>query len=169
MRDIGIGRGGLKKKTNMADEVTPTGSFKVDIILSPDPANNKISQRYLEKYGAEKNLLSRVDSPQHLSELFKTMSLMDFDRDGKPDKAYGTAYIGLSSTNAITGPKLRKGMGTIYWYSIALHGTPTPANLGKANSGGCVHVDKVTLEHLVKRLKIGSPVVITDKAPGEAE
>ena len=57
--------------------------------------------------------------------------------------------------------------GTPYWFSIALHGTPDPANLGAANSGGCVHLSPTMLSHLIDGdlVTLGSVVVIADGPP----
>ena len=95
------------------------------------------------------------------------MSSLDFDGDGAPDQAYGTGYIGLTSSEAVTGPKMRRYRGTPYWYSIALHGTPDPTSLGEARSGGCVHLPAALLQRLVteERVQLGTEVVIADRPP----
>lgn len=127
----GIGRGGLRVKKSMADAVTPTGEFVVDIILD------------------EKSALF-----QNMNRIF--------------NHAYGSAYIGLDSKTAITGPKLIPYRdGTQYWFSIALHGTPDPANIGQAKSGGCIHLSAESLAHLLGDgiVKIGTRVTIADGGP----
>ena len=148
----GIGRGGLKKKKRMSDQVTPTGNFKVDLILHKNPKWNAISENNKELYKGG------------LKTLFDNMNGIDFDRNGKSDGAYGTAYIGLDSKDAVTGPKLSQYGKTPYWYSIAIHGTPSPSNIGKSNSGGCVHLSEKDLNHLIEKkiVQIGTPVTISD-------
>lgn len=148
----GIGRGGRRVKKSMADEVTPTGEFVVDIILDHTPELNQ----------------SLRATPVGLAQLFRNMDGIDFNGDGRPDHAFGSAYIGLDSKTAITGPKLKPYRdGTLYWFSIALHGTPDPANIGKANSGGCVHLGADSLAHLIEGgiVRIGTRVTIADVPP----
>jgi len=148
----GIGRGGLKKKTKMNDYVTPTGNFEVGLILHKDPKWNKLSEGNKKRYKGD------------LKTLFDNMNNIDFDKNGKPDRAYGTAYIGLDSKTAVTGPKLSKYGKTPYWYSIAIHGTPDKANIGKSNSGGCVHLSEKDLNYLIenKIIQIGTSITIDD-------
>jgi hypothetical protein len=92
---------------------------------------------------------------------------LDFDGDGVPDRAYGDGYIGLRSSEAVTGPKMRRYRGTPYWYAIALHGTPDPSSLGEARSGGCVHLPASLLEQLVTgdHIQLGTQVIIADGPP----
>jgi hypothetical protein len=136
----------------MADNVTPTGEFMVDIILNHKPEFNQ----------------SLHPTSVNLAQLLHNMDNMDFNHDGRPDRAYGNAYIGLDSKTAITGPKLtRYRDGTPYWFSIALHGTPDPATIGNAASGGCIHLSADTLAHLIEAgiVKIGTRVTISDGPP----
>ncbi|MFT5682224.1 MAG: hypothetical protein ACI8RZ_003142 [Myxococcota bacterium] len=160
---VGIGRGGLSEKTTMADLITPTGTFTVDLILTADGGD--VAPEAIARFSDDAEYAALLAD---LPSLFANMSRIDFDGDGAPDAAYGTAYIGLTSTEAVTGPKLRRYRGgTAYWYSIALHGTPDPDNLGAARSGGCVHLSEGLLAALTAegRVTIGSPVVIADGPP----
>lgn len=162
---IGIGRGGVKDKKSMDDFVTPTGEFTVDLIVSRDGRFNRVSDDLRRKYAADPQFREFFTEPNGLARLFDNMSSLDFDGDRLPDHAYGTAYIGLNSDRAITGPKMRSFKGTPYWYSIAIHGTNHPdRDLGGANSGGCVHLDAGTLEDLVTKgfVTIGTKVIIKD-------
>ena len=151
---VGIGRGGLLDKSSMSDLVTPTGIFTVDLVLHEGGELNAV---------AEPERLGELS----LDQLWRNMSGIDFDGDGQPDRAYGGVYVGLNGEG--TGPKMRQHSrsGTAYWYSIALHATPLPENLGAANSGGCVHVDEQLLLSLVEdgTLGLGSTVVIADGGP----
>lgn len=159
---IGIGRGGLKKKRSMADEITPTGTFTVDLILSKDEQSNQISSANAKRY-RKTSRTDLVSSKSGLARLFNNMNSLDFDGNGKPDRAYGDAYIGLDGQG--TGPKMHSWRGTPYWYSIALHGTPNPAScIGKANSGGCVHLPADTLKKILAKelITIGTKVTIAD-------
>lgn len=166
---IGIGKGGLKSKKSMADLVTPTGDFVVDLIISEESSLNAVSAENVDRYQDDKVFSRLIDgSQQGLEKLYKKMNSLDFDSDGKPDNAYGKAYIGLHSSSVVTGPKMRYYRGTPYWYSIALHGTPDEKNnLGAANSGGCVHVAKEDLLNLLKtkHIVIGTKITITDEEP----
>lgn len=163
---VGIGRGGLGEKTTMSDLITPTGTFSVDLILTP--AGGVVAPEVIEQFGGIPEHASLLTD---LPTLFSNMNRIDFDGDGSPDAAYGGAYIGLTSDAAVTGPKLRRYRdGTIYWYSIALHGTPAPENLGAARSGGCVHLSETLLAALIAdgTVTIGSPVIISDGPPEQS-
>jgi lipoprotein-anchoring transpeptidase ErfK/SrfK len=168
---IGIGRGGLKTKRDMMDYVTPTGEFVVDLILYQQESFNSISPQLRDRY-LKSEFRQLVAHPKGLKKLFQNMNSLDFDGNGKPDRSYGVAYIGLNaSTNSVvTGPKMRYaswqgGENTPYWFSIALHGTPNEqSDIGAANSGGCIHVQQQVLKKLVKEgiVKIGTPIIISD-------
>jgi hypothetical protein len=161
---VGIGQGGLKEKQDMADLVTPTGQMTVDLILYKKSTYNQIVSQNVERFSKNPEFRPLVDQPQGLVQLFKNMNRIDFDGNGGPDKAYGDGYIGLTSETVITGPKMSKFEQTPYWFSIALHGTPDPKNIGQANSGGCVHLGSGTLQQLIENgwVRLGTVVKITD-------
>lgn len=164
---IGIGRGGLGEKTSMGDLITPTGVFTVDLVLHAAGTHNAVAPSSVEPFLGQSEFMALL-SPDGLGQLFTNMLAIDFDGDGDPDAAYGDAYIGLSSPDAVTGPKMRRHSSSElpYWYSIALHATPDPANLGAANSGGCVHVDASLLDRLIREgtLAVGRELTIADGA-----
>lgn len=164
---VGVGRGGLGVKTTMSDLITPTGSFTVDLILTRDGSHNAVLPAAAHRFSADPAYAVLLNTPSGLTQLFANMSQLDFDGDSVPDQAYGEGYIGLSSSEAVTGPKMRRYHGTPYWYSIALHGTPDPANLGEARSGGCVHLPASLLQRLVteEHLQLGAEVIIADGPP----
>jgi lipoprotein-anchoring transpeptidase ErfK/SrfK len=164
---VGIGKGGLKKKSGMSDNVTPTGEFTVELVLSKNTDNNAVKSSFLKKYKSSTAYCELVRSKMGLARLFQYMNSIDFDNDGKPDNAYGSAYIGLTSRQAITGPKMRNYGKTPYWYSIAIHGTSDPRNIGLARSGGCVHLSEAALMKLIGEyfVKIGTRVTIADSPP----
>jgi hypothetical protein len=156
---IGIGRGGLGVKKNMADCITPSGDFVVDLILYK-PEYNAVEESLRKRFPEQAEYL---DSPEGLQKLLANMSSIDFNGDSKPDTAYGAAYIGLDSSNAITGPKMSDFNGTTYWFSIALHGTSNEKrNIGYANSGGCIQIPETILKPLIEKhiIHIGSHVKI---------
>lgn len=168
---VGIGRGALKKKTSMQDCITPTGKFRVDVILTDDPKLCAIDQ--LVKKTLSKNSLNAnaLNSPDALSTIFKTMNAVDFNRDGKSDYAYGYAFIGLDGDQ--TGPKLiPSGLnggnsGRFRWYSIAMHGSPNEGKaIGHATSEGCIHIKKRVLKDILARhlVGVGTQVVILDSS-----
>lgn len=164
---IGVGRGGLQAKSHMGDHVTPTGRFTVDLILSDQESFNAVSVEAIQRFSDDPEYARLLDGDLGLAGLFDRMNAIDFDADGLPDRAYGSAYIGLDSKTAVTGPKMRRFSGTPYWFSIALHGTPDTSNLGAANSGGCVHLSSSLLHRLVSggTVRIGSSVQISDELP----
>jgi hypothetical protein len=164
---VGIGKGGLKAKVNMDDLVTPTGTFTVDLILFKDKRFNQISAALKNRYQASKKFKCLVNSQDALSVLFSNMNRLDFDNDGKADHSYGDGYIGINSDENVTGPKMQFFRSTPYWYSIALHGTTHPESIGRAESGGCVHLSEKTLSKLIRDglVAIGTQVTISDKPP----
>lgn len=163
----GVGRGGVVEKRDMGDQVTPTGVFSVDLVLTAKAEQRAVSEAAVRRYVTEPEYADLLGSSAGLGRLFEQMNALDFDRDGDPDGAYGSGYIGLTSDEAVTGPKMRRYQGTAYWFSIALHGTPHPANLGAANSGGCVHLSASLLRRLIdgRVVQLGSVVEISDTLP----
>lgn len=165
--NCGIGKGGLKKKNNMSDHITPTGEFTIDLILYNNANYNAISKSNIEKYRNNKTYSTLTQGTTGLAQLFENMNQIDFNEDGKPDRAYGAAYIGLDSKTVVTGPKVRLYKDLPYWYSIGIHGTPDRKNIGKARSGGCIHISDNILTKLITEgiVKIGTKVIINDEMP----
>lgn len=160
---VGIGRGGLAAKQSMADLVTPTGTFTIDLVLTGD--GGAVEPSTAASFSADPEYAALLADPVAL---LANMNRIDFDGDGAPDRAYGAAYVGLTAAGRVTGPKLRRYRdGTAYWFSIALHGTPDPANIGAANSGGCVHLSADLLTGLIEAgtLAVGQAVLIQDGPP----
>ncbi len=160
---IGLGRGASDQKKSMADCITPGGRFKVDIILSKIEQLNAVSQSVIEKYKNDNAASAYLRSAKGLLNLFGNMNSIDFDGDKKSDTAYGAAYIGLDSKEAICGPKISQYNGTTYWFSIALHGTNNEAkNIGNSNSGGCIQVPAAALKELLEKhiIHLGSTIQI---------
>jgi len=75
--------------------------------------------------------------------------------DGRRYRAYyGCCILALSATQ----PNLPAG-----WSGgnrIAIHGTPSPSDFGRAISAGCVHADDADLRYLMRIAPLGTPVVI---------
>ena len=164
---IGIGRGGLGEKVSMSDFVTPLGTFTVDLVLEDSGQHNAIAPSLRDRWTGDPTYGALVEPQSGLTTLYRNMSSLDFNGDQAPDRAYGVAYVGLDSASAITGPKMRLFRGTPYWYSIALHGTPSSEQLGQARSGGCVHVSAPLLRRLIREgtLAVGQTVRIADGPP----
>lgn len=164
---VGVGRGGLGEKKVMDDFITPAGKFIVDLVLYQNPEYDEVNAELLQRYKNDPRA-KFLRNRQGLQRLFENMNSLDFDHDAKPDTAYGIAYLGLeglpeNGRKPITGPKLSNYGGKVYWYSIALHGTPDEAaHIGKAESGGCIHVPADFLRKLIesKTLRLGSHVTI---------
>lgn len=172
---VGIGRGALKKKTSMQDCITPTGKFRVDVILTDDPKLCAIDPSVKETLSKNsQDAKSALSNPEALSTIFKTMNAFDFNHDGKSDNAYGYAFIGLDGEQ--TGPKLiptvRNGGnggngGRFRWYSIAMHGSPNEEKaIGHATSEGCIHIKKSVLKDILARhlVEVRTQVVILDSS-----
>ncbi|MFY9577845.1 MAG: L,D-transpeptidase, partial [Gaiellaceae bacterium] len=75
--------------------------------------------------------------------------------DGRGYSAYyGCCILALSATQ----PNLPAG-----WTGgnrIAIHGTLSPADFGRAVSAGCVHAPEAELRYLMRTVPLGTPVVI---------
>lgn len=162
---IGIGSGGLAEKRSMADRVTPTGTFTVDLVLHAAGTHDAVAPEAVARFAGDPELAALL-TPDGLPRLFRNMSGLDFDGDGAAGE-YGPAYIGLHAADVVTGPKLDRWRGVPRWFSIALHGTPDPTDLGGATSGGCVHLSDPLLARLIEEelLVVGSTVTITDGPP----
>jgi lipoprotein-anchoring transpeptidase ErfK/SrfK len=68
--------------------------------------------------------------------------------------AYGCCILALSATQ----PNLPAG-----WTGgnrIAIHGTLSSSDFGRAVSAGCVHASDADLRYLMRRVPLGTPVVI---------
>jgi len=160
---VGIGRGPLKKKTSMHDCITPTGKFRIDVILAENPDDCAIDRSLKNTLAKNPHNAIAVRSPERLSALFKAMNAVDFNKDGTADGAYGFAFIGLDGEQ--TGPKLVPSGSGVRWYSIALHGSPHEEKaVGNATSEGCVHLKEEVLKDILNRhlVNIGTQVVIVD-------
>jgi hypothetical protein len=67
---------------------------------------------------------------------------------------YGCCILALSGTQPKPPPGWPGGT------RVAIHGTPNPATLGNADSAGCVHASTATLQTLMRRVPVGTPVFI---------
>ena len=67
---------------------------------------------------------------------------------------YGCCILALSGTQPNPPQGWRGGN------RVAIHGTPNPATLGNADSAGCVHASTKTLQTLMHRVPVGTPVFI---------
>lgn len=160
---VGVGRGPLRKKLDMQDCITPEGKFVIDVVLTSDPKFNEIDEREKLSISKRPRFAPFVKDAKGLAAIFETMNRQDFNRDGKPDRAYGYAFFGLNGK--ATGPKLIAAGNSARWYSIALHGTPNEGiAIGAATSEGCIHVPQAVLKSLLDEHKVGvgTPVYIND-------
>ena len=196
----GIGRGGIKEKKftqpkdgRLDDEVTPTGLFTVDVIMSEDGTHDAVSDVVRERYKDDARYGEFITHEGGLNRLFKNMNALDFNRDAYADNAYGKAYFGLNvaGTEAEdakkirlswqglcyskwcwvkTGPKMTihfvDGTEQVGWHSVAIHGTNRRDKLGRASSGGAVYIKSDVIASIfeTKHLHIGSLVKIADEA-----
>jgi hypothetical protein len=73
---------------------------------------------------------------------------------GRFGRYYGCCVLAISAVQ----PRLPAG-----WRGgnrVAVHGTDAPASLGRASSAGCIRLDDRSLRALMRRLPLGTPVVI---------
>lgn len=94
--------------------------------------------------------------------LFRNMSSIDFDGDGKGGE-YGGAFLGLEPADSEKEQPFHFGeyKGVFRWYSYAIHGTQDESRIGKCVTGGCINVGKDDLTSLATLLKPGDLVSIT--------
>ena len=74
------------------------------------------------------------------------------DGKGAIAGAYGPFFISLDTE------RLSKGQ----WDGIGIHGTHDPASIGTNASEGCVRLDNANLRKLIKYVKVGTKVTITE-------
>jgi hypothetical protein len=81
-------------------------------------------------------------------------SITDKLRGADFSSYYGCCILALSATQ----PHLPAGWnaGNI----IAIHGTPSPTDFGRAVSAGCLHAREADLRYLMRVAALGTPVVI---------
>lgn len=160
---IGIGSGPLKTKQSMQDRITPIGEFVIDVVLTSDPKLNQIDQRRKKDIERQPRFAPFVKDKVELAKVFHTMNEQDFNQDGRPDNAYGYAFLGLHGKH--TGPKLIAAGQSARWYSIGLHGTPDESKtIGQNLSEGCIHVPNRVLKTLITKnlVGVGTHVFIRD-------
>jgi len=83
-----------------------------------------------------------------------TFAVTDKLNGGAYSAAYGCCILALSATQ----PNLPAG-----WSGgnrIAIHGTLSTSDFGRAVSAGCVHASDSDLRYLMRTLPLGTPVVI---------
>ena len=83
-----------------------------------------------------------------------TFAVTDKLNGGAYSAAYGCCILSLSATQ----PNLPAG-----WTGgnrIAIHGTLSASDLGRAVSAGCVHASDTDLRYLMRTVPLGTPVVI---------
>lgn len=67
---------------------------------------------------------------------------------------YGCCILALSATQP------RTPAGWTGGDRVAIHGTPTPSDFGRAVSAGCVHAPDDALRYLMRTVPLGTPVVV---------
>jgi lipoprotein-anchoring transpeptidase ErfK/SrfK len=78
--------------------------------------------------------------------------------DKLPGPAYSSSYGCCILALSATQPNLPSG-----WTGgnrIAIHGTPSASDFGRAISAGCLHARDSDLRYLMRSLPLGTPVVI---------
>lgn len=149
---VGLGRNGT----------TPAGqSFKGGYSLLGDFRISGILS--LDRFEMDPELIQQSGKPESWlrSHLFRNMSSIDFDGDGKGGE-YGSVFIGLKPVNSSVRQPFHFGKykGVFRWYSYAIHGTQDQSRIGKCITGGCINVGKEDLTRLSKQVKVGDSVKI---------
>ena len=155
---VGYGRRGLACAGSwFQDGWTPLGRFRVNGILSD------------ERFEMDPELIaSSGRTEQELrSTLFRNMSSIDFKGDGLVGE-YGIGYISLEPIPATPQPfSFNTYNGRFRWYSFAIHGSNDESRIGKTLTGGCINVDRNTLERLLERAQLGDEIMIQSDGPCE--
>ena len=155
---VGYGRRGLACDGSwFQDGWTPLGRFRVNGILSD------------ERFEMDPELIaSSGRTEQELrSTLFRNMSSIDFKGDGLVGE-YGIGYISLEPVPATPQPfSFNTYNGRFRWYSFAIHGSNDENRIGKTLTGGCINVDRNTLETLLERAQLGDEILIQSDGPCE--
>ena len=155
---VGYGRRGLACAGSwFQDGWTPLGRFRVNGILSD------------ERFEMDPELIaSSGRTEQELrSTLFRNMSSIDFKGDGLVGE-YGIGYISLEPVPATPQPfSFNTYNGRFRWYSFAIHGSNDESRIGKTLTGGCINVDRNTLETLLERAQLGDEILIQSDGPCE--
>ena len=155
---VGYGRRGLACAGSwFQDGWTPLGRFRVNGILSD------------ERFEMDPELIaSSGRTEQELrSTLFRNMSSIDFKGDGLVGE-YGIGYISLEPVPATPQPfSFNTYNGRFRWYSFAIHGSNDENRIGKTLTGGCINVDRNTLETLLERAQLGDEILIQSDGPCE--
>ena len=155
---VGYGRRGLACAGSwFQDGWTPLGRFRVNGILSD------------ERFEMDPELItSSGRTEQELrSTLFRNMSSIDFKGDGLVGE-YGIGYISLEPMPATPQPfSFNTYNGRFRWYSFAIHGSNDESRIGKTLTGGCINVDRNTLERLLERAQLGDEIMIQSDGPCE--
>ena len=96
------------------------------------------------------------------SSLFKNMSAIDFDGDGKGGE-YGAGYVSLEPLSETPQPfAFGTYRGVFRWYGFALHGTHDEKRIGTMATGGCVNIAEAPLMEILKRVQLGDIVEIRE-------
>ena len=99
--------------------------------------------------------------------MFRDMSSIDFKGDGRTAE-YGIGYISLEPVPATPQPfSFNTYDGRFRWYSFAIHGTNDESRIGQPLTGGCINVERNTLEVLLDRAQLGDEILIQSDGPCE--
>ena len=153
---VGHGRHGIGcEGTTFEEGVTPLGTFQVNAILSND--RFEMDPALVEQSGKSEEELRES--------LFTNMNSIDFKGDGETGE-YGIGYISLAPVPATEQPfRFNTYDGVFRWYSFAIHGTNNESRIGKAVTGGCINVGKLTMGVLLDTVELGDEVVISSDSP----
>lgn len=149
---VGMGRNGV---TRAGGRFRPgfslLGEFRINAILSYD------------RFEMEEKLVRESGKPEKWlrENLFRNMSSIDFDGDGKGGE-YGAVYIGLRPVDSPGGQPFHFGeyKGVFRWYSYAIHGTQDESRVGKKITGGCINLRQVDLEKLLLEVQLEDRVTV---------
>ena len=153
---VGHGRHGIGcEGTTFEEGVTPLGTFQVNAILSND--RFEMDPALVQQSGKSQEELRES--------LFTNMNSIDFKGDGDTGE-YGIGYISLAPVPATEQPfRFITYDGVFRWYSFAIHGTNDESRIGKAVTGGCINVVKLTMGVLLDTVELGDEVVISSDSP----
>lgn len=152
---VGLGRSGVTPAgERFRGGYSLLGEFRVTGILSA--SRFELEPELITQSGKTESWLRE--------NLFRNMSSIDFDGDGKGGE-YGQAFIGLHPVDSSVPQPFHFGTykGVFRWYSYAIHGTQNQARIGKCITGGCINLGQADLQTIVDRVNLGDRVSITER------
>jgi lipoprotein-anchoring transpeptidase ErfK/SrfK len=151
--------------------------LKIPDVTYPDPSDKAafvvihLSERYLEAFDAETNLLAHFPcsiaakvEKRPVGELHVIVIAPNPNYTVKPELFPESAELQAIGHNLILPPGPNNPVG-VAWIGLdrpgyGMHGTPVPEQVGRTESHGCFRLANWDAEYLVKLVWVGMPVMV---------